>query len=91
MPVMELINNACNFAGVERTADIMAGAIQDRGNKVPGFYLFRIVWVNPTNIVDTLAALRRKRPDLNVEVLDPQTFFALFKECQDCQESPNRP
>jgi aryl-alcohol dehydrogenase-like predicted oxidoreductase len=23
-------------------------AIKERGNKVPGFYFFRIVWVNPT-------------------------------------------
>jgi hypothetical protein len=82
MPVLELINNACNFAGAEQTADILSGTIRDRGNKVPGFYLFRIVWVNPTEIVDTLAALRRKRPELNFEVLDPHTFFALFKEFQ---------
>ncbi|MBI2927239.1 MAG: hypothetical protein HYY24_16215 [Verrucomicrobia bacterium] len=82
MPVLELINNACNFAGTEQTADILARAIKDRGNKTPGFYFFRIVWVNPTNIAETLAALRRKRADLNFEVLDPHTFFALFKEFQ---------
>ena len=82
MPVIELINNACNFAGTEQTADLVSGAIRDRGNKVPGFYLFRMVWVNPQDVVETLAALRRKRPDLNFEVLDPHTFFALFTEFQ---------
>ncbi len=80
MPVTELINNACNFAGAEQTADMMANAIKDRGNKMPGFYFFRIVWVNPTQIEATLAALNKKHPELNIEVLDPLTFFALFKK-----------
>jgi hypothetical protein len=88
MPVTELINDACNFAGVEQTADIMARAIAARGSKAPGFYFFRIVWVNPTNIIDTLAALRRKRPDLTIEALDPHTFFALFKEFQEKRAKP---
>jgi hypothetical protein len=82
MPVMELINDACNFAGTEQTADILSRAITARGNKAPGFYFFRIVWTNPTSISETLAALRRKRTDLNLEVLDPNTFFALFKQFQ---------
>jgi hypothetical protein len=91
MPVIELINDACNFAGAEPTADIMARAIASRGSQAPGFYFFRIVWVNPTDIAGTLAALRRKRPDLNLEVLDPHTFFALFKEFQARQGQPSRP
>ncbi len=86
LPVLELINNACNFAGPEKTADIMAAAIKDRGNKRPGFYFFRCVWVNPANIVDTLAVLRGKHPELNIEVLDPHTFFALFKKSQERQD-----
>ncbi len=88
MPVLELINNACNFAGTGQTADIMAAAIKDRGNKMPGFYFFRCVWVNPTNIIETLAALRQKHPELNIEVLDPHTFFALFKKSHDQQDKP---
>ncbi len=90
MPVTELINNACNFAGPEKTADYLAGAIKERGNKTPAFYFFRIVWVNPANIADTLAALHRKRPDLNFEVLDPHTFFTLFKESQEQKSKANQ-
>lgn len=82
MPVMELLNDTCNFASAEQTASAMSNAIKNRGNKTPGFYFFRIVWVNPKNISDTLEALRKKRPDLNFEVLDPHTFCALFKESQ---------
>jgi hypothetical protein len=92
MPVLELLNHACNFTTAEKSAGDMAWAIKERGSKVPGFYFFRITWVNPANIADALAALRQKRPDLNFEVLDPHTFFALFKEfeAQRAKESPAR-
>lgn len=80
MPVMELLNDTCNFTSAEQTANAMAQAIKARGSKEPGFYFFRIVWVNPKNILETMATLRQKRPDLNVEVLDPLTFCALFKK-----------
>ncbi len=83
MPVMELLNNTCNFESPEQTAKAMSRVITKHGNKTPGFYFFRVVWVNPTNIADTLATLRLKRPDLNIEVLDPYTFFALFKESKE--------
>jgi hypothetical protein len=68
----------------------MAAAIEERGAKTPGFYLFRCVWVNPTNIADTVAALRRKHPELKVEVLAPHTFFALFKKIAERQDKPAR-
>ncbi len=80
MPVMELINDTCNFSSADQTAEAMAHAIKARGRQEPGFYFFRVVWVNPTNITNSVALLSRKCPDLNIEVLDPHTFFALFKE-----------
>ena len=85
MPILELVNDACTqpFVGAEQTADMMASAIRGRGNQVPAFRLFRIPWVSPGDIVDTLAALRRKHPDLNFDVLDPYTFFALFKKSKE--------
>jgi hypothetical protein len=82
MPVMELLNNTCNFSSTEQTADIIARVVKERGNHTPGFYFFRIVWVNPKQISDTLDTLHRKHPDLNFELLDPHTFFALFKKQQ---------
>ena len=91
MPVMELLNDTCNFASAEQTANAMANAIKVRGNKEPGFYFFRIVWVNPKNILETVATLRQKRPDLNLEVLDPLTFCALFKQFHERQAKPPRP
>jgi hypothetical protein len=88
MPVMELLNHTCNFENAGQTATAMARVFKKAGNPAPGFYFFRIVWVNPTNIADTLDALRRQLPDLNFEVLDPHTFFALFKEFQNRRPKP---
>jgi len=80
MPVLELMNDANEFPGPEKTADIVAEAIALRGGKVPGFYFFRIVWANPTDLVKMLDALRAKHPTLDFEVLDPNTFFALARQ-----------
>ncbi len=80
MPVTNLINNACNFAGPEQTADILYQSLQDKPPGAPGFYFFRIVWVGPTQILATLDALRRKHPELAFEVVDPYTFFGLLRQ-----------
>jgi len=87
MPVMELINEACNFAGVDQTAEIMSRAMDARGIRKPGFYFFRIVWTEPSKIIATLDALRTKRPDLDIEVLDPYTFFATFRAHQEASHA----
>jgi hypothetical protein len=47
---------------------------------MPSFHFFRIVWTSPSDIEKTIEALRRKRPELDIEVVDPYTFFRLFKE-----------
>ncbi|MCC6730549.1 MAG: hypothetical protein IT208_14535 [Chthonomonadales bacterium] len=80
MPVLELINEACNFAGVEKTAETMSSALSARGSAKPAFRFFRIVWTSPTQVAETIQALRRLRPELDIEVVDPYTFFALFKQ-----------
>lgn len=91
MPVIELINDANEFPGPEKTAGLVAKAIQWRGNQVPGFYFFRIVWTSPTQILEMLSILRREQPTSNFEVLDPHTFFGLFKQYQVQLASTNRP
>ena len=79
MPVVELINNTCNFSSPKQTSDAIYAAIMDRGNTKPGFYFFRIVWVPPSVILDSLAVFRTEHPDMAIEVVDPYNFFALFK------------
>jgi hypothetical protein len=90
MAVTELINDACNFAGVEQTADILSHAITARGAVPPSFHFFRIVWTSPSDIEKTIEALKRKRPDLDIEVLDPYTFFRLLKQRLEQGPAPAR-
>lgn len=80
MPIIELINDANEFPGVEKTADIVAKAISKRGHHKPGFYFLRIVWTSPTQVRNMLETLQKQHPELNLEVLDVHTFFAMFKE-----------
>lgn len=83
MPVMELINDAGNFANADEAAAQMSTAITNRGSKEPAFHIFRIVWTTPGNIVATLDRLKKLRPELDIELLDPLTFFAAFKHHQE--------
>ncbi|MHB0999681.1 MAG: hypothetical protein ACYC27_10595 [Armatimonadota bacterium] len=80
MPVMELINDACNFAGVDNTSDYLSNAIPDKKNDKPTFYFFRIVWTDPSQVIDSIEALKKKRPEIDIEVVDPYNFFGMFKE-----------
>lgn len=90
MPVIEMLNDACNAQGrVDETAEIFARAIVGRGNPKPGFYLFRCVWVKPSSINEAIATLRRKHPELDVDVVGPREFFALFKASRE-REAPAR-
>lgn len=82
MTILELFNDTCNTKDPEQVANIIAAVVNGRGNPKPGFYMFRNVWVSPTNIVKAVAALHEKHGDLNVEVVGPREFFALFKASQ---------
>ena len=91
MPIIELLNDACNSKESGQIAAVMANAIQGRGNPLPGFYFFRTVWVSPATITDALATLHRDHPDLNVEMVSPHTFFALFKQSLERPGKAARP
>ena len=91
MPILELLNDACNSKESGQIAAVVANAIKSRGNVVPGFYFFRTVWVNPATVTDALAILHLQHPELNAEVLSPQIFFALFRESRERQGKPGRP
>ncbi|MBI2498031.1 MAG: hypothetical protein HYV75_09035 [Opitutae bacterium] len=90
MPVLQLRNEANEFPGAEATADIIANTLAADG-KEPGFYFFRIVWTGPTQMLDMLAILRRKHPELDFEVLDPNSFFALARERLPHRTDPAHP
>ena len=67
-------------------AQIFATAITRRNNPKPNFHLFRVVWVSPKTVVRAIQLLRQSHPELNCEIFDPRTFFALFKQRQSLTE-----
>ena len=85
MPVTELINNTCNFENPKQTAGAMYGAMKERGLKTPGFYFFRIVWTPPSAVIASIEEFRSAHPETPIEVVDPYTFFALFKKRYSAQ------
>jgi len=91
MPIIELLNDTCNSKESGQIAAVMANVIKSRGNVLPGFYFFRTVWVSPATITDGLATLHRDHPDLNVEMVSPHTFFALFKQSLERPGKAARP
>jgi hypothetical protein len=91
MPVTNLINNACNFDSPEQAAAILGACLRGQPAGSPGFYLFRVVWTGPTQIINTVALVRQARPDLDLEVVDPYTFFRLFKEHEERHLSGGTP
>lgn len=80
MPVLNLLNHANEFPGPEKTADIVAAAIAENAGGLKGFYFFRIVWTSPSQVMAMLDVLRRKHPELDFEVLDIHSFYALARE-----------
>ncbi len=87
MPIFNIINDASlifnaegTFLGAETAADLLSTAIANRGSVAPGFYFYRIAWLNPANIIEAVDLLRKKRPELDIEVLDPLTFLTLYKK-----------
>ncbi len=80
MPILELFNETCNTTTPDELADVMAGVIRRYGDARPGFYFFRCVWLKPSVINDAVASLKRRYPELNGEIVAPQTLFSLFKE-----------
>lgn len=79
MPVMKLINSTCNFHSVEQESDAMSGSIRSKSTDKPGFYFFRIVWTDPHQVIESIELLRKKRPELDLEVVDPYNFFRMYK------------
>lgn len=89
MPVTELLNDTCNFANPKQTADAMYHAIERCGNKKPGFYFFRIVWTPPSSVIASLDTFSKEHPEIDYEVVDPYTFFDLFKQHYGNRQSGN--
>ena len=80
MPVMELNNSVGQISNIVQAADAMSNAIPAKPEGKPAFHFFRIVWTDPSHVIDSIELLTKKRPELNIEVADPYNFFNMFKE-----------
>ena len=80
MPVTNLINNANTFSSPQQAAAIMHPFLQAKPVDAPGFAFFRIVWTSPAQVAQVLQVLRDTHPETPFELVDPYTFFRLFKE-----------
>jgi len=80
MPVTNLINDANTFSSPQQAADIMHPFLKSKPAGAPGFFFFRVVWTGPTQVAQALQILRDTHPETPFELVDPYTFFRLFKE-----------
>jgi hypothetical protein len=80
MPIMELINSIGDIKSSEQVSDAISGTIAAQKNDNPSFYFYRIIWSKPSQVIDGIKLLKKKRPDLDIEVIDPYNFFRMFKE-----------
>ncbi len=81
MPVMTLINSTGGrFNSADEKSNQMSASIPSKSIGKPPFYFFRIVWTSPSQVIETIKLLKKKRPELNVEVTDPYNFFRMYKE-----------
>jgi len=80
MPVLEMFNTACHVSDPKLISELVYKTIKDDSPDSLRFYYFRIVWVGPRTIVEAVESLRKAHPELDFEVVDPYTFFALFKK-----------
>ena len=79
MPVTELISEG-NMASPEETDRSLYARLKNRPKDAPGFYFFRLVWVGPSQVRKSLDSLRTRHPDVEWELVDPYSFFSLFRE-----------
>jgi len=80
MPVTTLINSVGSNTNPDQVADVMYASIKHKPKEAPEFFFFRFVWLSPKLVVESMESLRRKHPELQVELVDPYTFFRLFEQ-----------
>ncbi|HIJ65123.1 MAG TPA: hypothetical protein HPP77_04160, partial [Candidatus Hydrogenedentes bacterium] len=80
MPITNFFNDVCHFTSPQAAAHTMRHSLRARGFTLPAFGIWRFVYTSPTDVKETMAILSKDFPEINAEVVDPYTFFRLFKE-----------
>ncbi len=79
MPITNLINVVGQISNADEAANAMSSVIPSASQNIFPFYIFRIVWSSPSQVINAINSLKNKRNDLNIKVVDPYNFFSLFK------------
>ncbi len=79
MPIIEMTGGASSLEAPEQAAEALLRSMPQRQQDKPYFQYFRIVYTPPSLVAETIDRLRALRPELDLEVVDPYTFFRLYK------------
>jgi hypothetical protein len=80
MPVMELHNETGATEDYKKNAESILDHIKLAPSDQPSFFLFRIVWTSPGDVISSIKLIKELSPGLDFEILDPYNFNRLFKE-----------
>ncbi len=80
MPVTNLLNVVGQISDINAAAEAMSNAIPTQFPGTTSFYMFRIVWSWPNQVIDALNTLKSNRTDLDIKVVNPYNYFKLFKD-----------
>lgn len=92
MPVTKLLNLPQSYKSAIQQAEDLSSLIPSKSPGKPSFYLFRLIWMDPSQVKTSIEYLKKKRPELDIEVVDPYNFFRMIKgNCYnlDCTIYPN--
>ncbi len=74
----QLFHNIGPYGTLREAADVIYDSLTV--TEAPQFIVYRTVLVPPTHLVNLLAMIREERPELQLEPLDPYTFFRMKKQ-----------
>ncbi len=80
MPVTNLLNVVGQITDPNVAANAMSMAMPSVPAGTTSFYMFRIVWSQPKDVIKTLGYLKSRRRDLDIEFVDAYNYFKLFKD-----------
>ena len=80
MPVTNLLNVVGQITDNNAAANAMSSVMPHVPAGTTSFYMFRIVWSWPTDVIKTLGYLKSRRRDLDIEIVDAYNYFKLFKD-----------
>ena len=80
MPVMELHNETAATEDYKKNAQTILNHILLAPSNQSSFFLFRVVWTSPSDVISSIQLIKELHPELDFEILDPYNFNRLFKE-----------